>query len=103
MELYYRVRNVLHSPGRSAVTLDPVGWFRDSDTETVSDDEGGVIPALERTRPDDPSVVMVDDDGGPVTELRFDGTTDLRPRDLLILTVDVVAEPQFDPDGERIP
>jgi hypothetical protein len=103
MELYFRVRNVLHTTGKSAVTLDPVEWLRESDTEYV-DLDGENVPALEETTPDDPRVTTIDNPGGAVTELRFDGETELRPRDLVTITVsDAIPEPRFTPEGERLP
>lgn len=78
MNLHYQVRSVLLSQNSSAVTLDPVAWFRESATETELDEDGTLSPKLIDV--DDPSdgddVLTI---GGAKTELRFDETTDLQP------------------------
>lgn len=101
MELYFRVRNVLHSPGRSAVTLDPTEFLVESDHEMV-EAGGEKVPALVPGSWDDPALADIRQGDGPVTELRFDDTTDLRPGDLVGVTLWAIPEPNWDPDGNRI-
>lgn len=87
MRLHYQVRSVLLSKNSSAVTLEPVVWMRESETETELDDEGEMIPSLVEV--EDP---IVGDNpwgqGGPKTELRFDEVTDLVPDDYVTVVFD---------------
>jgi hypothetical protein len=85
MELHYRVRSVLLSHAASAVTLSPGTWYRDSATETV-EVGGEILPAAEQSTPQDPEASF-NEDGGKMTELRFDEETDLRPGELVTISV----------------
>ncbi len=86
--LYFRVRSVFRNGTQTTLTLDPVKWFRDSDTKTIPDDEGGTIPAWEECAPTDHGA-EADLPGGKTTELRFDGDRFYEPGEYLTLTVEL--------------
>lgn len=88
MKLHYIVRSVLLSANSSAVTMEPAVWYRESDTEMIEDDEGHMVPAdvaLVNEQPRAGDDVM--GEGGPKTELRFEGVTDFVPGDYVTLDV----------------
>lgn len=87
MHLHYEVRTVMLSKGSSAVTLEPVEWGRESDTETEVDPTDGVTyPKWEACQPTDDGAEAVGF-GGKLTELRFDQEVDWRPGDYMSIKV----------------
>lgn len=87
MKMHYKVRSVLLSHDSSALTLSPVEWGKDSETETETDETtGDTFPAWE---PCDPQLgAEAVEIGGKMTELRVDGPTYYKPGEYLTVTVE---------------
>jgi hypothetical protein len=88
---HFRINTVMLSGGRSALTLTPVEWGRES-TETEPDGDGGLMPVWELCEPEDERAEP-NEVGGKMTELRIEGETDLRPGAFVTLTLDFSRPP----------
>ena len=71
MKMHFRVRSTFRNGTQTTLTLDPVEWNRDSETETI-DVDGEKVPAWELVDPSTPGAEPYEP-GGKTTELRFDG------------------------------
>jgi hypothetical protein len=83
---HFFVRSVLLSQNSTALTLEPVTWLRESETETIEID-GKTVPRLEECDPGDEGADP-DHSGGKMTELRVETEgTGWLPGDYVTLTV----------------
>lgn len=86
MQQHYQVRSVLASINSEALTLEPVVYYRESETETF-ELGGETFPDQEECEPseaDAPAELL----GGKMTEVRVEGPSGFTPGDLVTLTLE---------------